>query len=76
MKRERLWVGEVLRRTTKVMAELVDEHDLGDDAAHTVADGLEEMAHDYLGIERLPSSLSGRAALDHLLEELEDMLAA
>lgn len=69
-------VVDVLRRATKIMAEVIDEHELGDDAAYAVTDSLESIAHEYLGLPRVGAFVTGRCALGHFLEELEDLASS
>jgi len=72
VKRERLMLCEVLRRTTRAIADLVDDYEVDDDAVHTLTSNLEDLADEYLGVPRSSMALTGRDALERLLEELEE----
>jgi len=72
VKREKLVLSEVLRRTTRAVADLVDEYEVDDDAVHTLTSSLEDLADEYLGVPRSGMALTGRDALERLLEELDE----
>lgn len=62
-----------LRQTVGVFLRAMDEHDLDDDVAQTVADGLERVCRRYVGASLVPTSLEGRDALEFLAGELTDI---
>jgi len=72
VKREVLVLCEVLHRTTRAVADLVDEYDVDDDAVHALTSNLEDLAEEYLQLPRSSMALTGRDALQRLLEELEE----
>ena len=62
-----------LRQAVGVVIQAMDEHELDEDVAQTVADGLERICRKYVGASSIPSNLEGRDALEFLASELADI---
>ena len=76
MKKQTLVLCEVLRRTTRAVADLVDDYEVDDDAVHSLTSNLEDLADEYLGVPRSSMALTGRDALERLLEELDERVGS
>jgi len=73
MKDATVVTSAALRQAVGVVIHTMDEHDLDEDVAQTVAEGLERVCRRYVGARAVPARCEGRDALEFLAGQLADI---